>query len=267
MVDQSLVELSLAQRMKGYEAEETKERFEKFKPIYVRLDGRGFSKFTKHMRKPYDEDMSMLMIEVTKHLVKETGAVIGYTQSDEISLTWYADDEHQSVFFDGRKQKMLSNISSICTAKFLFTAMKLWPELCEKRLPTFDARAISMPDFGEVTNMFLWRVQDAYKNSISMAARSMFSSKALENVNGDDRIALMAEKGVNFEDYPDFFKYGTFVRNEKYLAPVESNVVPEAFRMDGASCIRSKIVEVPVGDFRNVKNRVRMVFHKEAPQF
>ncbi len=267
MVDQSLVELSLADRMRSYEATETKERFESGKPVYVRLDGRGFSKFTKNMVKPFDEAMSMLMIDVTKYLVKETGAVIGYTQSDEISLTWYSDEHRQSVFFDGRVQKMLSNITSLCTARFLYNAMKLWPELCDKKLPTFDCRAFSLPDFGETSNMFLWRTNDAYKNSISMAARSMFSHKMLEGKNGAEKIQMMLDSGVDFHSYPDFFKHGTFVRNEKYVVSVVDSEIPEAYRTsENSEYVRSHVVEVPVGNFLDVTNRVRFIFHGENPQ-
>lgn len=264
MVDQSLVELSLAQRMKSYEDVETKKRFPKTKPVYVRLDGRGFSKFTKRMKKPYDENMSQLMIDVTKYLVKETGAVMGYTQSDEISLVWYADENRQNIFFDGRVQKILSNVTSLCTARFLYGAMQIWPDLCERKLPTFDCRGVSMPDFGEASNMLLYRSMDAYKNSISMAAHEVFGHKKLQKVTGQQKIEMLKEAGIDFDAYPDFFKFGTFVRSEKFVVGVDDPNIPVEFRGDG-TCIRSRVVEVDVGQLLDVKNRVRFIFHGEKP--
>ena len=41
-------------------------------PIVVRLDGKGFSKYTKKMTRPYDENFSLLMQDTCKHLMKDT---------------------------------------------------------------------------------------------------------------------------------------------------------------------------------------------------
>ena len=38
---------ALGDRMKAYERQETEQRFIPLLPIYARIDGRGFSKFTK----------------------------------------------------------------------------------------------------------------------------------------------------------------------------------------------------------------------------
>ena len=50
----------------------------------VRLDGRGFSKYTKKMKfnKPFDNDLIQIMQNVTADLMKQTQASFGYTQSD-----------------------------------------------------------------------------------------------------------------------------------------------------------------------------------------
>ncbi len=61
-------------------------------PVIIRLDGNNFSTWTKSLTKPFDENLSQLMIETTKMLVQETNAVIGYTQSDEITLILYSSD-------------------------------------------------------------------------------------------------------------------------------------------------------------------------------
>lgn len=53
--------MSLGDRMKKYEKIETGDRFIPCLPVYVRIDGRSFSKFTKSMNKPYDERMSRVM--------------------------------------------------------------------------------------------------------------------------------------------------------------------------------------------------------------
>lgn len=78
----------LGDRMKGYEAIETGRAAMPLLPLYARLDGRCFHAFTRGMDRPFDPALSAIMIEVTKVLVEKTHPLIGYTQSDEISLAW-----------------------------------------------------------------------------------------------------------------------------------------------------------------------------------
>ena len=157
-------------RMKQYEAFETERRFIPLLPVYARLDGRGFSSFTRGMQRPFDLRLTAIMVEATKYLVQHTHAKIGYTQSDEISLIWRAGEYKESIFFDGRAMKMASVLASMCTAAF--TKFLLESDLASyaKKLPHFDGRVISFPTETEAANMFLWRVSDATKNAISMAA-------------------------------------------------------------------------------------------------
>ena len=75
---------SLGDRMKEYESQE--QRIPHDEHIILRIDGHKFSKFTKGFKRPYDKILRDSMIETTKDLVREFGAVTGYTQSDEISL-------------------------------------------------------------------------------------------------------------------------------------------------------------------------------------
>lgn len=269
MVDQTQQELTLGQRMKAYEDKETKLRFDRTQPVYARIDGRSFSKFTKGMKKPFDEKLSMAMIEVTKYLVKETGATVGYTQSDEISLAWYGSEARSNIFFDGRIQKMVSNVASLATAKFMIYALEHWGEKCLQKLPTFDCRIVNMPNFSEVANMFMWRSMDAYKNSISMAAMAEFSHRQLTGVNGADKIEMMKEKGVDYNAYPDFFKYGTFVRNESFLISASEANIPEQFVTPETEkgFMRRRVVEVDVGYFVNVSNKVAFIFNGAEPEF
>lgn len=258
----------LGDRMKGYERVETARKFSGRLPVYARIDGRSFSKFTKTMKKPYDEAMSRAMIEATRYAVKQTGASMGYTQSDEISLCWFADDVKSSLFFDGKIQKMASNISSLITAAFLVEALKVFPEICAQRLPSFDCRVIEMPSLEEVANMFLWREMDATKNSISMAAYSEFSDQALKGKNGAEKIKMLAEKGIDWDSYPVFFKRGTFLARKTFdtvMTPEELGKIPEAHRDPGRVVTRSSIVEVEMPAFKTVENRVDVIFHGATP--
>ena len=86
-------------------------------PIIIRLDGRGFSKFTKPLQRPYDERFLKLMQHVTQSLVKEYNCKIGCTQSDEISLVMFNNYLTPCVF-NGKLQKLISTISFYAIAIF-----------------------------------------------------------------------------------------------------------------------------------------------------
>ena len=77
---------NLGDRMKAYEGLETGRLIAQELPLIVRLDGRAFSTFTRGMDKPFDARMSEIMRAVTAHLIEQTQALVGYTQSDEITL-------------------------------------------------------------------------------------------------------------------------------------------------------------------------------------
>lgn len=244
----------MGDRLKGYEGMETGQQFLPMLPVYARIDGKCFSKFTEGMDRPYDVKMSEMMQETTKYLVEKTGALTGYTQSDEISLIWYSDDPKSEIFFCRKKQKMVSTLSAMATAKFLQLTLQYFPEKCEKSLPTFDARVFQLPTLTEGMNCFLWRVQDAVKNSITMAASSSYSHKELMNKSGAVKLDMLMEKGINWNDYPRFFKEGSFFKRQEYLK---------------GEAIRTKVVETNAFEkFKDLttEEKVEFIFSKKLTQ-
>lgn len=214
---------TLGSRMKEYEAPTTSRKAFKGQPLIVRLDGKNFHAFCKGLKRPYDERLSNLMVEVTKYMVETFQALVGYTQSDEITLAWYYSTDASGEYpFGGRFQKMESLLAAYATACFNRLLEIYIPEK-EGKLAVFDARAFVVPTMTEAYHTFLWRQQDATKNAISMAAQSMFSHKSLQGLHGPEMQARMwKEKGVNFNEYPFFFKRGTFVNRIKKERPIET---------------------------------------------
>ncbi len=259
---------NLGDRMKMYEAVECDRRLIPTLPIYARIDGRSFSRFTHEMDRPYDAKMSHCMVETTKALVEKTHALIGYTQSDEISLVFYNPDPTSEPLFGGKLHKLTSILASLTTAIFCIEAAQHWPERVHDLLPHFDARVFCLPNETEATNCILWREQDATKNAVSMAARSMFSHAALQNKSGAEMQEMMfQEKGVNFNDYPSFFKRGTFVRRTVYEANLDAATlakIPEGKRPTGP-VLRSRVVALEMPKFSTVTNRVGVIFDGANP--
>lgn len=245
-------------RMKAYEAVETARRLDVRLPIYARIDGRSFSRFTRGMDRPFDVRMTRAMVETTKYLVGETHAIVGYTQSDEISLLWQAEGDAADVLFSGKVQKMTSVLASMAAAKFATVC----PDGYRERLAHFDCRVFQLPSQIEAANAFLWRAMDARKNAVSMAAQAHFSQKALHGKGQPDMLAMLREIGVEFDDYPGFFRNGTFARRaniERPLTPDELAKIPEAHRPSGP-VIRTEIKTENTVFLRDIAERVAFVF-------
>lgn len=270
MVKLLMQDNGFSDRMKFYESFETDRRFLPTLPVYARIDGRGFSKFTKGMERPYDVRMSQAMIETTKHLVAATHAKIGYIQSDEISLVWKAIDHNSDIFFSGKIQKMTSVLASMATAAF--TRAILDSELAPyaARMPHFDCRVISFPNVTEATNMILWRTADATKNAVSMAARHYYSHSQLHRKSGPEMQEMLFAKGINFNDYPPFFKRGVFVRRHTEFRKLSEETIAK-LQIAGKDTDpdrlyeRSVVAELEMPIFSQVSNREQVVFDGQMP--
>lgn len=269
------MEDALGDRMKAYEAVETARRLDpREQPIYARIDGRSFSTFTRGLRRPFDERLSFAMIETAKALIEETGALIGYTQSDEISLVWsLAPDQPSQMFFDGKVQKLVSVLSGIATSA-LTHAISTSPDEVFRayaaRRPHFDARIFALPDRTEATNAFVWRANDASRNAVQMTAQTYFSHRELQGVSTDEALAMLEAKGIDFASYPDMFRHGTFVRRrvvQRPLTAAELARIPAANRpqFDQHLVTRSVVQPVVMPHFAEVANREAFVFDGETP--
>ena len=202
---------SIGDWMKSFE---TKERFIPGVPIIARIDGRAFHSFTRGMDRPYDIGLIMCLQDAMKFVFEESNARIGYHQSDEISLLFYSANPQSQVYFDGRKQKMISMLAADVTSAFTLAAMDHWPEKVKRMHPRFDCRVYQYP-VGVVPFYFRWRVRDAVKNSISMAASHYYSNQQLHGKNSAERQDMLIAKGVNWNNYPRYFKEGTFIQKRK----------------------------------------------------
>lgn len=229
---------ALGDRMKAYESVTTSRKAYKGQPFCIRLDGRAFHTLTAKLKRPYDAAFSRVMIETTKALVQEFGALVGYTQSDEISLGFFVESGSNSDYpFGGSFQKLESLTASHASVHFNIARLRDmtfvgdWP-----KLGYFDSRAFVVPNIQELYHCFLWRQNDATKNAISMAAQAHYSHNALMGKSGNEKQEMLHAKGVNFNDYPSFFKRGTFVKRVKRLVeytPEQLARIPEKHRPTG----------------------------------
>ncbi|HEU4559485.1 MAG TPA: tRNA(His) guanylyltransferase Thg1 family protein [Longimicrobium sp.] len=262
----------LGDRMKAYEAAEAERRFIPLLPVYARIDGRSFSRFTAGLDRPFDAAFTGAMVETASRLVKETHARIAYTQSDEISLVWLQERYGGEMFFDGRVQKMVSVLAGLATA-FFHLACRPYPQLVERvetHAPHFDCRVFPLPNRAEAANAFLWRERDATKNAVSMAARAYYEPHELHGRRAAQMQEMLFAKGINFNDYPAFFKRGTFVRREVVTRPFtdeERAKIPERHRPGpGEQVERTAVVTLDMPPFGTVLNREAVIFDGALPE-
>lgn len=248
----------------------TEMRFDVHKPVYVRIDGRGFSKFTRDMERPFDSKMSMCMIAAAMVLVEKTHARIGYTQSDEISLVYKATEDGD-ILFNGRLQKLTSVLAGITTAAFINALLKTPGfEHYVDDMPHFDARVFQCSDDLEAVEALIWRERDAAKNSIAMAAQSIHSHRFLQGMSAREQLQALFAAGINYDDYPAYFKRGTWLRRVSYeraFTPEELEAIPEAHRpLPDTLVTRSEVRDLKITNFSRLSNPQGVVFNGEDPR-
>ncbi len=261
---------SLGDRMKRYEGLEAGRRLMPLLPVMARIDGRAFHSFTRGMVRPFDATFTSCMIDTAAALVRETGACMGYTQSDEITLAWHSLDPKSQIWFDGRVAKMTSQLAALATLYFYRLVVERMPQFAD-RLPSFDARVWAVPNRTEGANVFLWREWDATKNSVSMAASAHFSPKQLLGLSGAERQDLLHSIGVNWNDYPAVFKRGAYVQRRSILTSFTADELEKlppkhAARLDPALKVeRSVCSPVDMPPLGKVTNREEVLFEGAEP--
>lgn len=199
---------ALGDRMKRYE-NVTRNYLPRRTYTIIRVDGCHFHTYTKQLDRPFDIKFAHAMTGTLSYLEKIQGCFMGYVQSDEISLILsdFATIETEP-WFGGNVQKIASVTAGMASAQFTRIRSEVWGD---NRTAYFDARVWTIPDPTEVYNYLVWRQKDAIRNSISMLAQSMFSSKELHGVNTQTMKTMVAEAGRPWEDMPGHFRQGTFV--------------------------------------------------------
>lgn len=230
----------LGTRMKTYYEEVPKIHLYKRIPVAIRIDGKAFHTFTRGFQKPFDEVLIKTMQQTMLYLCENIqGCVLGYTQSDEITLILQDYKTlSTSAWFDYEVQKICSISASMATMAFNNYFNQNVSNWCdENRLSCipyenegkdeklvklydtywraaekgamFDARCFNIPK-EEVTNLIYWRQLDAARNSVQMVGQAYFSHKELQNKSCNDIQDMLMEKyNINWNNFPTTQKRGS----------------------------------------------------------
>ena len=214
----------IGDRFKEYYENRSKTYLTRRTAVIIRIDGCHFHTFCRGLQKPFDPIFIKTMQETTKSLCENIqGCKIGYVESDEISLLLTDYDTLQTdAWFDYSVQKICSVSASMATIFFnkywqkniTKTTDKEYYEVLKKKSELgayFDARAFNLPK-EEVANYFIWRQNDATRNSIQSLAQANFSQKQIHSLNNSQlQDKLHEEKGINWNDCKTVEKRGSCV--------------------------------------------------------
>jgi len=214
---------TLENRMKGYE-KQTNFKLVSGVPVIGRVDGKNFSKFTKSLKKeansPWNEKFVLAMaVGAIVGCQEIQGCKMAYVQSDEISfLITDTESEQTQPYFGYKTRKMNSVIASAVAVEFYAALVMSDPSLADSR-PKFDSRFWNLPEH-EVVNAFVWRQQDALRNSVSMYARHYFSHKECNGRTVLQMKEMLRNNGTPWEDVPSHFQKGFTVTRKSFEEPV-----------------------------------------------
>lgn len=189
------------------------ERVAAAKWAVVRVDGRGFSRFTgAHFAKPFDTKFYELMAQTARALMQEWDGLTAYFESDEISLLLPQNFTH----FGRGQEKLVSLCAATASAHFT-RAMG--------EIALFDARIWVGDDKASVADYFRWRQSDAARCALNgwcywtlraenQSARA--ATRALDGLTQDAKEMLLREHGIIWDELPAWQRRGASWTWETY---------------------------------------------------
>ncbi|HCF30485.1 MAG TPA: tRNA 5'-guanylyltransferase [Cyanobacteria bacterium UBA11049] len=181
--------------------------------VVIRIDGRGFSRFTEsRFEKPFDLKFHELMVHTAKALLAELQGIYVYTESDEISVLCHPDWD----FFDRSLEKIVSISASIASSTFTHAC---------QAVVNFDSRVWLGVGKSQVIDYFRWRQADATRCALNgwcywtlrKASYSVRQATAmLQGQSTAFKNELLFQHGINFNDLPTWQRRGVGLYWEEY---------------------------------------------------
>ncbi|OBT65566.1 hypothetical protein VE03_04991 [Pseudogymnoascus sp. 23342-1-I1] len=190
--------------------------------IVIRIDGRGFHKFSDkyEFKKPNDRRALDLMNAAAERvLVELPDVVVAYGISDEYSFVLH----RSCTLFERRSSKLVTTIVSMFTAYYVH----LWPSFFPNSpltfpLPGFDGRAVQYPSVQNLRDYMSWRQVDCHINNLynttfwTLIQQGGMDAKAAEaelagTLAADKNEILFTRFGMNYNNEPDIYKKGSIV--------------------------------------------------------
>jgi tRNA(His) 5'-end guanylyltransferase len=196
-------------------------------PIIICVNGRGFSKVTQLLDKPYCPKFAECILSTTLKLCQEVeGALFAYQHNDEIVIVARNDQNNDTnPWYDNKLQKICSVTSATATMHFNEVADKI--DLNVTGAPIFTSQVFAVPTIGEAVNTIIYKQQQNFHTSIQSACLYELIKKYDRNnikemmagLSVDEKVDLLhQEVDINFNDYPVSFRRGA----ASYKVPIVS---------------------------------------------
>ncbi|KAG0201537.1 hypothetical protein BGX28_005681 [Mortierella sp. GBA30] len=217
--------------------------------ILVRIDGKGFHKFSAahEFTKPNDVRALNLMNHAARCVMHELDDILlAFGESDEYSFLFRKSTD----LYQRREAKIVSTVVSLFTSAYVyywsdyFTDSKrpLYP-------PIFDGRAVLYPSEVEVKDYFAWRQADTHINNLfntsfwALVEKGGMTPKAAEiRLSGTDskdkNEMLFTEFNTNYSKLPAIFRKGSVLLREQIPKDMHKDAIipslPET--LPGSTC-------------------------------
>lgn len=195
--------------------------------MVVRIDGKGFHKFSeKHdFKKPNDIRSINLMSEAANAvLCKFPDVILSYGQSDEYSFVI-----HRYSKMCGRQgNKIISSIVSLFTAVYVHKWSNYFGDVALQYCPAFDARVVLYPNNSCLRDYLSWRQADCHINNMyntcfwTLVQEGQCSRQKAEEIlcgtfSKDKRSILLERFNRNYDDEDAVFRKGRVMFRESAL--------------------------------------------------
>ena len=215
--------MDLGDRMKTYEAV-PKTKLIRRMPVIIRVDGKAFHTLTRGLHKPFDIKFEYAMNKAAgRTMLDIQNCSLVYVQSDEANflMTDYKNLQTEP-WFGNDLQKIVSISASTMSVYFNMCLRAVFNKKVTNEV--FDSRAFNITK-EEVCNYFIWRQQDATRNSIQGLAQANFSHKELQNLNSNQlQDKLMLEKNINWNNMPVYLKRGRCITKKEGDYVVDNDI-------------------------------------------
>ncbi|KAK6867803.1 tRNA(His) guanylyltransferase [Candida tropicalis] len=206
--------------------------------IIIRVDGKGFHKFSQFYQFEKPNDLKALQVmnkAAEKIMQKYSDIMLAYGDSDEYSFLLRKNCD----LYERREMKLTTLFASLMSTFYMHFWQQIFPDkpLDIDHLPTFDARAVLYPSFKHIRDYFSWRQVDCHINNLyntsfwSLVLKLNMTpqeaeQKLMGTVSSDKNEILFKECGINYNNELEIFKKGTiFVREfENYEVQIETGL-------------------------------------------
>ncbi|KAF9337458.1 hypothetical protein BG006_004692 [Podila minutissima] len=204
--------------------------------ILVRIDGKGFHKFSAEhdFAKPNDVRALNLMNHAARSVMNELDdIVLGFGESDEYSFLFRKSTD----LYQRREAKIVSTVVSLFTSAYVYYWRDYFPDSSRPKYPpVFDGRAVLYPSEVEVRDYFAWRQADTHINNLfntsfwALVEQGKMSPRAAEvKLSGTDskqkNSMLFEEFDINYSKIPAIFRKGSILLREQIPKDMDKDAI------------------------------------------